>query len=131
MAKDLLQQGDVIELRGGHEVYADVPEHFIFTNRVGSWALTHSKICIGGHFAYLAGRYVVVLTTHDGGGTGHGPHDVYPSGHHVWCEKLVRDIDSPVRVDFYQTGCFSAMIEDITPVGTAKPGRWEMTEGAK
>ena len=45
-----------------------------------------------------------------------GAHDVYPDGHHVFCVKAD---DDKVRVDFYQSGCFTAMIEDIKPVGKA------------
>ena len=61
------------------------------------------------------GEYRVVATAEDGGGTGMGPHDVYPNGHHVFCEK--KD-DPNIFVDFYQTGCFTAMIEPekIEPV---------------
>lgn len=76
---------------------------------------------LDGQFEYLQGRYVVYKTTTDGGGTGHGPHDVYPDGYHVFCERLA----DGVRVDFYQTGCFTAMIEEIKPVGKAERSKWK------
>lgn len=112
----MLQEGDIIELKEGHEVYADVPQHFLYSNRKGSFAIAHGEVEIGGELSYLSGRYVVYKTTHDGGGTGMGPHDVYPSGHHVFCERLD---DPSVKVDFYQSGCFTAMIKNIEPVAKA------------
>ena len=112
----MLQEGDIIELQSGHKVYATVPEHFLYSNRKGSFKPARGDVTIGGELAYLAGRYVVYKTSHDGGVTGHGPHDVYPDGHHVFAERL----DDPnVKVDFYQSGCFTAMLPELRPVGRA------------
>ena len=36
------------------------------------------------HAPLPCGRYVVVKTAFEGGGTGHGPDDAYPDGHHVY-----------------------------------------------
>lgn len=113
---NLLQEGDIIELREGHNVYADVPKHFLYDNREGDFSLARGDVTISGELAYLAGRYIVYKTACDGGGTGMGPHDVYPNGHHVYCERVD---DHGVRVDFYQTGSFTATIQDIEPVGRA------------
>jgi hypothetical protein len=118
--KTKLKKGDVIDLITGHKVYADVPKHFVYSNCKGDFSLTHSAVVIAGEFDHLAGCYVVYKTAQDGGGTGHGPHDVYPSGHHVWCEKVD---NAAVKVDFYQSGCFTAMIEEIEPTGRAER-RW-------
>jgi hypothetical protein len=112
-----LKVGDVIKLEAGHKVYAEVPKHFIYGNRKGCFEMCKSDIVIGGNFDYFAGRYVVVKAEVGGGGTGHGSHDVYPDGHHVWCENLD---NSALKVDFYQSGCFTAMIEDIKPIGSAR-----------
>jgi len=112
-----LKEGDIIVLGPKHSVYTDVPEHFAYSNRRGSWELTHTNVSLDDEFSYLQGEYIVYKTTMDGGGTGHGPHDVYPDGHHVFCEKAD---DSEVKVDFYQSGAFTAMITDIKPVGKAK-----------
>ena len=113
----LLEEGDIIELKVGHKVYADIPEHFVFDNCKGSFKMTHHEVVIDAvNFSYFAGRYVVYKTVFHGGGTGMGPHDVYPDGHHVYCEKLD---DRSVKADFYQSGCFTAMIESIKPVGRA------------
>ena len=114
----MLNEGDVIEIKEGHKVYADVPEHFVCSNRKGCYDLTHHDVTIGGDFDYLAGKYIVVKTVSDGGGTGHGAHDVYPNGHHVYC---VNADDKNVKVDFYQSGSFTAMIKDINPIKKPKP----------
>lgn len=111
---NLLKAGDIIELGIGHSVYADVPEHFVYSNRKGSFELIHAAVDIEGELRYLAGRYVVTHTTVDGGGLSHD--GAFPNGHHVFCVNL----DSDRLVDFYQTGCFSAMIKNIEPVGRAK-----------
>lgn len=113
----MLQEGDVIELTGGHTVYADVPEHYLYSNKKGSFKLAHGRVVIAGDLYYLAGRYVVYKTVREGGGRGMGPHDIYPDGHHVFCERLD---DPSVKVDFYQSGSFTAMIEDIVPVAKAE-----------
>jgi hypothetical protein len=126
MAK-LLKEGDVIELKPRHRVYADVEERFVYENTPKSRNLTHTDVEIGGERdqTNLAGRYIVIKTNHEGGGTGMGPHDVYPDGHHVFCQK----VDDPtVRVDFYQTGSFTAMIPEIKPVGKATC-KWTVKKG--
>ena len=116
----LLEEGDIIELKEGYDIYASVPEHFIFNNRRGSFLITHAAIRICGEMAYFAGRYVVYKVNSEGGGKGHGSNDSYPDGHHVFCER----IDDPtVKVDFFQSGCFTATIKNIEPVGKAKL-RW-------
>ena len=113
----MLQEGDIIELHEGHKVYATVPMHFLYSNKRRVFDQTaKGAVVIGGELAYLAGRYVVYKTSHDGGGTGHGPHDVYPDGHHVFAERLD---DPSVKVDFYQSGSFTAMLPDLQAVGRA------------
>ena len=112
----MLQEGDIIELQEGHKVYATVPEHFLYSNRKGSFKPARGEAVIRGELMYLAGRYAVYKISHDGGGTGHGPGDVYPDGHHVFAERLD---DASVKVDFYQSGCFTAMLPDLQAVGKA------------
>ena len=63
------------------------------------------------------GTYVVTKTQMTGGGTGHGPHDVYPDGHHVTAMSMEED---NAFIQFYQTGCFINMIEDVKPIGQAR-----------
>jgi hypothetical protein len=102
----MLQVGDVIELKEGMKVCASIPEHFIYRNRKGSFVLTHHDVVLGGEFEYLCGKYIVYKTTFDGGGTSHGISGAYPDGHHVFCLKAD---DENVKIDFYQSGCFTAM----------------------
>lgn len=104
----LLKVGDIIRLEPGHTVY---------TSRGRGVTRTITK--------QTAGNYIVEDTKSDGGGYGHGPHDYYPNGHHVFCVS----VDGKRRVDFYQTGCFTAMIRDIKPVGKAKKTvTWKITK---
>ena len=116
MKNNLLEEGDVIELKEGHKVYADIPAHFFYANRRGVFTLSHGEIVLGKEYDYLQGRYIVYKVMIEGGGQGHGVHDIYPNGHHVYCFKAD---DQKVLVDFFQTGCFTAMIPDIIPVGRA------------
>ena len=111
----MLQEGDIIELVAGDKVYADIPEHFVYHNRRGSFTLTHHDVVLSGEFTYLLGKYVVTKTAMEGGGCGHGPHDVYPDGHHVFCTS----VDGKHKVDFYQSGCFTAMLPNKTAIGKA------------
>jgi hypothetical protein len=69
-------------------------------------------------FILEGGEFVVIKTSYEGGGTGHGQYDVYPNGHCVYCKKLKGgkfDING-IEINFYQSGCFTAMIENITPI---------------
>ena len=71
-------------------------------------------------FILRAGEFVVVKTSFEGGGTGHGPHDIYPDGHRVFC-KALKDGEYDVNgteVNFYQSGAFTCMITDIKPIRT-------------
>ena len=112
----MLKEGDVIELKDGEKVMATVPKHLVYSNKQGDFSLCRSIVTIGGTFSYLAGRYVVTKTSFDGGGTGHGPHDVYADGHHVFCENIVNG----AQVEFYQSGSFEHTIYGIEPIGRAK-----------
>lgn len=114
-SRELLKEGDVIELERGHDVYTDIPMHFVYSNHKGDWSLTRHEVNIGGEFGFLVGRYIVTHTVVDGGGSGHGANDYYPNGHHVFCKR-----EDGREVDFYQTGCFTAMVREIDPVGKAK-----------
>jgi hypothetical protein len=65
------------------------------------------------------GLYRVVSTTMTGGGTGHGPLDVFPDGHQLTlmreCDGVIDWTKKPKR--FYQTGCFvdSVMLPHCEP----------------
>lgn len=121
----LLREGDIIELKKGHKVYASIPEKYVYENTPRSMKLTRTEVTIGEdrkgfNTDVLAGRYGVLKTARDGGGTGMGYHDVFPDGHHVWCRKMLGNGQFGEEVSFYQTGAFTAMIEEIEPVGRFK-----------
>lgn len=69
-------------------------------------------------FILKEGEFVVTKTTFDGGGTGHGQCDVYPNGHHVFCKALKNGEydESGIEINFYQSGSFTCMITDISPI---------------
>jgi hypothetical protein len=108
--KQLLKEGDIIELQPGHTVYADIPNSVAR----GDFRLSHRETDIK-EFAYLAGRYIVVKTSLDGGGPCFDG-TPFSDGHHVYCERLT----DRMKVDFYQTGAFTAMIRNIEPVAKGK-----------
>lgn len=68
--------------------------------------------------------FTVVKVALTGGGTGHGPGDVFPDGHFVTARGT-----SGRTVCFYQTGCFAGLVapEDVelTDGPPDAPGRWE------
>lgn len=121
-----LQEGDIIELDERHRVYHTRKVNF-YGGKTGT---CHTETSIK-DFPELKGRYLVERVTLDGGGTGHGPHDVYPDGHHVYCTKLeyIKDRNSgeliaprltKTQVDFYQSGCFSIILNDVKVIGSAR-----------
>ena len=113
-----LQEGDLIQIKPGEEVYAEVPYHFIYEGEEGNWAeTTETEIKVEGQFAFFAGKYLVYKTAVEGGGTGHGPGDIYPNGHHVYARKVGAH---NVKVSFYQSGSFTIMKPDKKPIGKAR-----------
>lgn len=67
-----------------------------------------------------SGQYVVEEAIMAGGGTGHGPHDVYPDGWQVTARKLNPDLTynpKGKQVRFYQSGCFNCMVPRPRVVG--------------
>lgn len=85
------------------------------------------KLQIGDVFTSpkLQGKWVVEETAMTGGGTGHGPHDVYPDGWHVSARRLTTlgyYDPTGMTTHFYQSGCFTNMIrpDEVTVVGKMK-----------
>lgn len=59
-------------------------------------------------------EFVVEYVALEGGGSGHGPHDVFPDGWHVLARRLKADGSYDPQgevVDFYQTGCFVNVVD--------------------
>jgi len=111
-----LQVGNIVNIGPPMDVYSEVPSHFLYHNRVGDWSLSKGHIKVS-DFPHMIGKYVVVEAKLHGGGTGHGPHDIYPDGWHVVLEKMDNDW---VKVDFYQSGSFTCVHRDVEVVGNAK-----------
>ena len=71
-------------------------------------------------------EYVVEKAVMEGGGhqlemSGH--HSYFPDGWHVTARQLKKDGEynsSGRLIDFYQSGCFCDMIEEVTVVGKMK-----------
>jgi len=68
-------------------------------------------------------KFVVEKTAMDGGGTGHGPGDVYPDGWHIYARRLNEDGTYNLKgevIEFYQRGCFNCMVKEVKVVGKMK-----------
>jgi hypothetical protein len=67
-------------------------------------------------------KFVVEAANMQGGGTGHGPGDVYPDGWHVRARRLngngTYDRNGEM-IEFYMTGCFIGLIkaEEVEIIG--------------
>jgi hypothetical protein len=132
MKNEFLKVGDVFKIKPGMEVYAEFPAYYIFDNvRSNSKDATelHSHdVTVGEKLknryetGHLAGDYVVTRTADEDGGTGMGPHDVYPDGWHVTAKKLKngRWDENGIEISFYQSGCFTAMNEKVPVIRTMK-----------
>ncbi len=124
-----VSEGDVIEIVPGMKVYTELPEHFCYENRKGVWdKLANATVEVDKDdrldTKFLLGRYIVTRTSMDGGGTGHGPGDVYPDGWHVTAQKTGRVHQT---IHFYQSGSFTAVNEKVKVVGKAAQ-KWEETK---
>lgn len=90
--------------------------------QVGDVLIGDSRWVDGDNFAQaeddpsrIGAQYVVVSAGLAGAGYAHGPGDHYPNGHQVTCRRLAEGGNfeqTGERLMFYQTGCFTCMIED-------------------
>lgn len=71
-------------------------------------------------FTIESGEFLVIKTENTGGGN--SANDFYPDGHRVYCKRLNNGSfdEKGTEVNFYQTGSFTAMIKDITPIRQMK-----------
>lgn len=123
-----LQVGDVFVAQQGMAVYAEIPAYFVYGNVDINYGIKKHEVLVGQKFSkaghsldlsYLKGAYVVEHARMEGGGTGHGPGDVYPDGWHVRARKLADDgCYDPlgVMISFFQSGCFSVVNKEIPVV---------------
>lgn len=125
-----LEVGDVFEARKNMRVYAKIPSHFAYSNTPNDPTPVMRDLTVGeiirrrdGHtldLGYLKGRYVVEHARSQGGGTAHGPHDIYPDGWHIRARKLNDDGSyNPlgIEIEFYQSGAFTVVNKDVLVVG--------------
>lgn len=73
--------------------------------------------------------WVVTGTEMSGGGTGHGPHDVYPDGHGVKAVRVNEDGEATGETIFFrQSGSFNNMLEEgeVQVVGTVTGRRYNL-----
>lgn len=135
MDNNLIQEGDIFILEEGDNVYAIIPQRLFISNRPYCWDLERTDTVIGKY--YHSGRYLAVKCLYKGGGTGHGPHDVYPDGWNVEAVKVADekmtgscdegDIINSEKVSFYQSGCFTAKItRNIHIIGKATK-KWSVS----
>lgn len=115
-----LKVGDIIYLDKEHVVYGKLKEKLVYSNKRNSNKIIRTEVHLK-DFPIFCGKYVVVKTSFEGGDP--DPRDPYPNGHHVYCQKL----SDGLEVDFYQSGCFSAMIKNIDVIGRAK-NKWIIEE---
>lgn len=117
VSKNRTDISEVTVLMTERVVRAFSSEGFKITkNKAKEFVLGNVKKPKSTTFSVKPGRFVVLKTKTDGGCGGHDP---YPDGHHVYC----KGVGSNIKVDFYQTGCFSAMIEDIEPINKKKKSK--------
>lgn len=71
-------------------------------------------------FSIAPGEFLVIKTENTGGGN--SGNDYYPDGHRVYCKRLNNGSfdEKGTEINFYQTGSFTAMIENITPIRQMK-----------
>jgi len=84
---------------------------------------TTRKAKIGDVLKINESSYVVERCAMEGGGTGHGSHDVYPDGWHVIARRLSNKNNYDPKgktIDFYQSGCFTNLKPEVEIVGKMK-----------
>ena len=125
-----LEEGDVIEIKDGHEIYAVVPEHFLYESKKGCFKLVCGSVTVGGELSYLGGIYVVQRVSEDGEGPSsyglaYGKKAIdNESGRRVYCVNE----SSGREISFFQTGKFRPVIKDIEPIGKARL-KWCLPDG--
>lgn len=117
MIENQLQVGDVIE---GDSRFV-VP----LVDSDGRMSITNYQLTLGGIGVGLpdpsrnGARFVVEEANMAGGGTAMGSQDIYYGGWHIIARRLRDGVYDPAGevIDFYQSGDFSTMIDNILVVG--------------
>lgn len=124
-----LKEGDFFELKKGDSFYADLPKQLIYDNNDFDFGIVPGEVHIDGirrgmDTRIFEGIYFVTKTSFDGGGYGHGVHDVYLDGHRVTAKRVIKDVTkrddilSRFEIYFYQSGCFTCMNKNIQALKT-------------
>lgn len=135
---NLLKRGDVFILSKGTKVYHRTVDYsgaevrigeptyrneFLHEERVmdGKKWFTKGKMVKVKNFIPAPGEYCVTRTAFDGGGPdGYGGD--YPNGHHIWA-RPVGDKDKTHEIHFYQTGCFTCIVENPERIAASGSAR--------
>jgi hypothetical protein len=101
----LIEPGDIFMLSASDRVYVkNFPKHYLgnceFDFSLGSGELVLDE---------LAGKFVCTKTELTGGGKNYDGD--FPDGHKVTATKIHNYNLTKFEVSFYQTGCFTCMIE--------------------
>lgn len=103
--------------------YVSEDERVALAARSGKVSSKTRTVDLGAHdLSRATAKFVVEAANMQGGGTGHGPCDVYPDGWHVRARRLNKDGSYDPKgevICFYMSGCFTCMIEpkDVQIVG--------------
>jgi hypothetical protein len=82
--------------------------HTTWTEKKGNWSQEHKlELDLRPERDFTHVHFIVLKVALIGGGTGMGPHDVYPDGHWVYA----KEVDGEHFVRFHQSGCFRCMVE--------------------
>lgn len=122
MTDKLLQNEDIIEIKPGMKLSVEVPEMFVYKNRLNSEKLANLTIIVGevihtesGNLFdtnSFAGHYVV----QDARMTENSKSkdiNAYPDGYHIIATKLSDDKQynpNGIIIEFYQSGPFNCVI---------------------
>jgi hypothetical protein len=119
------RSSDLKEITVGYDDHPYVVEQFVKCRHCGE--STKKLQATKKYDAYdpsrLKGKWIVERSEMEGGGTGHGPHDVYPDGLHITARRLKKSGKYDPKgeaVNFYMSGCFSCMLEEVELVGKMK-----------
>jgi hypothetical protein len=125
-----LKEGQIIEITKAKVYVSNFPEMFLRDNGDFSMRLTSGELEIGTtqrglDTTIFSGDYIVTKTAY-GGGSGPGSRDEFPDGHRVWAKRIYKNLNgdrvvSEFEISFYQSGCFTCMIEKPKVVGNGKP----------
>lgn len=108
-----LSIGDIIEIQEGHEIYSDIPMHFLYENQKGNFETEHHYFKVEVDTLYYAGKYIV---------TGVDTKErTYIDCIKAAEDEYFEDSEVELRINFYLgSSGRHGTIEKIEPIGKAK-----------